>query len=237
MSALDSTERTISKSIKIDEIREELAFRLLPNTGQKELVDILLSDNERVVADGIQVNLIAARQKRNEDAQKIIELQNTIATMSLSQNNQSANENVLELILRLSQSQQAIADKLALNSQHQVQIFSTNDTAKAISLFSGKKIENVCDWIKEVERISVHAHWTPSLTLVNATSRLAGSALNWHKVSGRSFDEWYAWKEGIIDRFKVKMSLSEFIQFQAKRTLRSNESIADYIYDKDAIIG
>lgn len=32
------------------------------------------------------------------------------------------------------------------------------------------------------------------------------------------------------------MSLSEFIQFQAKRTLRSNESIADYIYDKDAII-
>lgn len=32
------------------------------------------------------------------------------------------------------------------------------------------------------------------------------------------------------------MSLSEFIQFQAKRTLRSNESIADYIYDKDTII-
>jgi len=32
------------------------------------------------------------------------------------------------------------------------------------------------------------------------------------------------------------MSLSEFIQFQAKRTLSSNESIADYIYDKDDII-
>jgi len=140
MSALDSTERTVLKSIKIEEIREELSFRLLPNTGQKEeLVDILLSDNERVVADGIQVNLIAARKKRNEDAQKTIELQNTIATMSLTQNNQPANENVVELILRLSQSQQAIADKLALNSQHQVQIFSTNDTAKAISLFSGKK--------------------------------------------------------------------------------------------------
>ncbi|CAI6354043.1 unnamed protein product [Macrosiphum euphorbiae] len=237
MSALDSTERTVLKAIKTEEIREELLFRLLPNTGQKEeLVDMLLSDNERVVADGIQANLIAARKKRNEDAQKIIELQNTIATMSLTQNSQPANENVLDLILRLSQSQQAIADKLSLNSQHQVQIFSTNDTAKAISLFSGKKIENVCDWVKEVERISVHAHWTPSLTLVNATSRLAGSALNWHKVSGRSFDDWYTWKEGIIDRFKVKMSLSEFIQFQAKRTLRSNEPIADYIYDKDAII-
>ncbi|KAL4126740.1 hypothetical protein QTP88_010949 [Uroleucon formosanum] len=184
ISALDSTERTVLKAIKTEEIREELLFRLLPNTDQKEeLVDMLLSDNERVVADGIQANLIAARKKRNEDAQKIIELQNTIATMSLTQN--------------------TIADKLSLNSQHQVQIFSTNDTAKAISLFSGKKIENVCDWVKEVERISIHAHWTPSLTLVNATSRLAGSALNWHK------------KEGIIDRFKVKMSLSEFIQFQS----------------------
>jgi len=36
--------------------------------------------------------------------------------------------------------------------------------------------------------------------------------------------------EGIIDRFKVKMTISEFIQFQAKHTLHPNESIADYIY-------
>jgi len=79
-------------------------------------------------------------------------------------------------------------------------------------------------------------HWAPSLTLVIATSRLAGSALNWHKVSACSFEEWLTWKEDIKDRFKVKMTFSEFIQFQAKRTLHSNESIADYIYDNDAII-
>jgi len=47
---------------------------MLPNTGLKEeLVDILLNDNERVVADGIHINLIAARKKRNEDAHKIID--------------------------------------------------------------------------------------------------------------------------------------------------------------------
>jgi len=115
---------------------------MLPNTGFKEeLVDILLSDNERVVADGIQMNLIAARKKRNEVARIIIELQNTTTTMSLAQNNQPANENFLELILRLSQSQQAIADELSSNTQHQLQIFSTNDTAKAISIFSGKKLK------------------------------------------------------------------------------------------------
>jgi len=78
--------------------------------------------------------------------------------MSLAQNNQLSNENVLKLILRLSQSQQAIVDKLASNTQHLVQIFSTNDTAKAISFFSGKKVENVSEWIKKVERISAYAH-------------------------------------------------------------------------------
>jgi len=80
--------------------------------------------------------------------------------MSLAQNNQPANENVLELILRLSQSQQAIADKISSNIQHQVQIFSneifsTNDTVKAISLLSGKKIENVCDCKKIFENSSI----------------------------------------------------------------------------------
>jgi len=79
-------------------------------------------------------------------------------------------------------------------------------------------------------------HWAPSFTLVIATSCLAGSALNWHKVSACSFEEWLTWKEDIKDRFKVKMTLSEFIQFQAKRTLHPNESIADYIYDNDAVI-
>jgi len=42
MNDLDSMERTVLKSIKIEDIREELSFRLLPNTGQKEeLADIL----------------------------------------------------------------------------------------------------------------------------------------------------------------------------------------------------
>jgi len=54
MTTLDSTERSTLKTIKIEDLRDELSFRMLLNTGLKEeLVDILLSDNERVVADGI----------------------------------------------------------------------------------------------------------------------------------------------------------------------------------------
>lgn len=55
---------------------------MIPNTGLKdELLNILLSDNERVIADSIQNNLIASRKKRDEDSRKIVELQNTITTM------------------------------------------------------------------------------------------------------------------------------------------------------------
>ncbi|KAL4092047.1 hypothetical protein QTP88_026621 [Uroleucon formosanum] len=79
----------------------------------------------------------------------LFKFENTITTTNLAQNNQSENENVLELILRLSQSKLAIANKLSLSTQHQVQIFSTNYTVKGISSFLGKNIENVCDWIKE----------------------------------------------------------------------------------------
>ncbi|KAL4119510.1 hypothetical protein QTP88_012317 [Uroleucon formosanum] len=48
----------------------------------------------------------------------------------------------------------------------------SNFVASAITLYYGKKHEKTEDWIREVERISNHAHWTESLTLVNAVSRL-----------------------------------------------------------------
>lgn len=117
MNPLDSIDKNVLKSAKIEELRNELKFRMLPNAGLKEeLVDILLNDNERVIADGIQSNLIEAREKRNEDARKIEELQSTIASMKLSYDGSSTNNNVLTLISQLSQSQELIAEKLSSNT-------------------------------------------------------------------------------------------------------------------------
>lgn len=150
----------------------------------------------------------------------------------------SANNNQIsvELLTQLVHTQKLISENLTSRSNSQVQIVSTNDTANAISLYSGKKFENINDWITEVEHISNHAHWTSSLTLVNAVSRLRGSALNWHKVSGRQLESWSVWKDKITDRFKGKMSFSDFIKFQNKRVLRQDESIVEFIFAKDAII-
>lgn len=56
---LDSTDINQLKTIKVEELRKELKFRHLPDKGNKEeLVDFLLSDNERVVADNIQESII-----------------------------------------------------------------------------------------------------------------------------------------------------------------------------------
>lgn len=77
---------------------------------------------------------------------------------------------------------------------------------------------------------------TSSLTLVNAVSRLRGSAQNWHKVSRRQLDSWSTWKDKIIERFKGKISFCKFLKFQNKCMLLSEESIIEYIFDKDAII-
>lgn len=86
-----------------------------------------------------------------------------------------------------------------------------------------------------MERISNHAHWTSSLTTVNAVSRLRGAALNWHKVSGQLVS-WKVWKDKINDHFKCKLSFSDFLKFQSKLLLSTNELIVDCILDKGAII-
>ncbi|KAL1443640.1 hypothetical protein MTO96_045908 [Rhipicephalus appendiculatus] len=53
------------------------------------------------------------------------------------------------------------------------------------------------EWIAQVERIAALAHWTPSLTLVTAASRLTGSAKDWHSAYGSQHDTWEQWKDAL----------------------------------------
>ncbi|KAH8036350.1 hypothetical protein HPB51_025691 [Rhipicephalus microplus] len=65
-----------------------------------------------------------------------------------------------------------------------IQIHSTSDTSCSIPLFDGTPQQSTHEWITQVERIAALAHWTPSLTLVTAASRLTGSAKDWHSAYG-----------------------------------------------------
>ncbi|KAH8009204.1 hypothetical protein HPB51_012702 [Rhipicephalus microplus] len=79
-----------------------------------------------------------------------------------------------------------------------IQIHSTSDTSSSIPLFDGTPQQSAHEWITQVERIAALAHWTPSLTLVTAASRLTGSAKDWHSAYGSQYDTWEQWKEVLI---------------------------------------
>ncbi|KAH8009205.1 hypothetical protein HPB51_012703 [Rhipicephalus microplus] len=79
-----------------------------------------------------------------------------------------------------------------------IQIHSTSDTSSSIPLFDGTPQQSAHEWITQVERIAALAHWTPSLTLVTAASRLTGSAKDWHSAYGSQYDTSEQWKEVLI---------------------------------------
>ncbi|KAH8035052.1 hypothetical protein HPB51_004293 [Rhipicephalus microplus] len=117
-----------------------------------------------------------------------------------------------------------------------IQIHSTSDTSSSIPLFDGTPQQSAYEWITQVERIAALAHWTPSLTLVTAASRLTGSAKDWHSAYGSQYDTWEQWKEALILRFKQKLTMQEFLELQTKRRLQSHETIVEYMYSKNAIL-
>ncbi|KAH8026926.1 hypothetical protein HPB51_000222 [Rhipicephalus microplus] len=117
-----------------------------------------------------------------------------------------------------------------------IQIHSTSDTSSSIPLFDGTPQQSTHEWITQVERIAALAHWTPSLTLVTAASRLTGSAKDWHSAYGSQYDTWEQWKEALILRFKRKLTMQEFLELQTKRRLQSHETIVEYMYSKNAIL-
>ncbi|KAL1429730.1 hypothetical protein MTO96_015838 [Rhipicephalus appendiculatus] len=117
-----------------------------------------------------------------------------------------------------------------------IQIHSTSDTSSSIPTFDGTPQQSAHEWIAQVERIAALAHWTPSLTLVTAASRLTGSAKDWHSAYGSQHDTWEQWKEALTHRFKRKLTMQEFLELQTKRRLQSHETIVEYMYSKNAIL-
>ncbi|KAH7961807.1 hypothetical protein HPB52_012240 [Rhipicephalus sanguineus] len=90
--------------------------------------------------------------------------------------------------------------------------------------------------LSRVERIAALAHWTPSLMLVTAASRLTGSAKDWHSANSSQHDTWEQWKEALNHRFKRKLTMQEFLEQQTKRRLQSHETIVEYMHSKNAIL-
>ncbi|KAH6932205.1 hypothetical protein HPB50_003699 [Hyalomma asiaticum] len=117
-----------------------------------------------------------------------------------------------------------------------IQIHSTSDTSSSIPIFDGSPQESAHRWIAQVERIAALAHWTSSLTLASAASRLAGSARDWHSAYGWRYETWEEWRDALTQRFRRRLTMQEFIELQSKRRLQNNETIVEYMYSKNAVL-
>ncbi|XP_064461924.1 uncharacterized protein LOC135372149 [Ornithodoros turicata] len=140
-----------------------------------------------------------------------------------------------DILTVLVDTQRRIADAVTQASRP-LEVHSTNDTANAIPTFDGDPHNSVTDWLQNVELVASHAHWTPSLTMLSVFSRLRGAAQNWQRVYGTRFHDWNTWKIALSERFKRKLTLQEFIEYQSQRKLQQNETMVEYIYAKNAML-
>ncbi|CAN7949844.1 unnamed protein product [Ixodes hexagonus] len=72
--------------------------------------------------------------------------------------------------------------------------------------------------------------------MLNAITRLRRAARDWHKSYGNHIHDWDVWKHAIAERFKRKMSLQEFFDFQNERKLKPDETLVQYMYAKNAML-
>jgi len=106
----DSVDINQLKTIKVDELRKELKFRHLRDKRNKdELIDFLLADNERLVADNLQESIITSRFKQKEDQIKLSEMQQEIDSYKKIESKDYSTISI-ELLTQLVHTQKLISD-------------------------------------------------------------------------------------------------------------------------------
>ncbi|XP_047985249.1 uncharacterized protein LOC125225535 isoform X1 [Leguminivora glycinivorella] len=238
---MEGTNEEDFQSFTVAQLREELMLRFLATSGLKQdLITRLVEDNRSKLQDGTMESLKQEKVRRASQMLEIESMKQQIRELQARQSPavnpgmsvDNTNVTLAEVLTQLAQTQEIIAQKMSPTFQ----VFSTSDTSNAIPLFGGNRTENATEWVRQVERIAALASWSDNLTMVNASMRLRGPAYNWNTVCGKKIESWSEWKNQLIDRFKIRMSFAEFIQYQSKRILRATETVTEYIYVKNAML-
>ncbi|XP_023243381.1 uncharacterized protein LOC111641443 [Centruroides sculpturatus] len=244
------------KHFTVAQLKADLRLRNLSLVGSKDcLISRIVDDNIKRKQQGNLDELATLRMRssdKDDDAKMIPDsaellkqiqlLQKQVETLNNRNNTpqipaptSQLDPNIAAVLTTLMESQKQLIER-QINSPSTIQITSTNDTANSIPIFRGDMIDNALEWLKEVERISTLANWTDELKLTNTISRLAGSARNWQLTQGNRYNNWIEWKVALTSRFKRRITMQEFLAYQADRKLKRNESLVDYIYAKDALL-
>ncbi|KAH6919403.1 hypothetical protein HPB50_029609 [Hyalomma asiaticum] len=155
-----------------------------------------------------------------------------------TQGSPNAEPSMAQILAALVKTQVLLANSLSRGppAASPIQIHSSSDTSSSIPIFDGSLQESAHRWIAQVERIAALTHWTSSLTLASAASRLAGSARDWHSTYGWRYETWEEWRDALTQQFRRRLTMQEFIELQSKRRLQNNETIVEYMYSKNAVL-
>ncbi|KAH6930024.1 hypothetical protein HPB50_008095 [Hyalomma asiaticum] len=161
------------------------------------------------------------------------------ATTSVpTQGSPNAEPSMAQILAALVNTQVLLANSLSRGqpAASPIQIHSTSDTSSPIPIVDGSPQESAHQWTAQVERIAALAHWTSSLTLARAASRLAGSARDWHSGYGWRYETWEEWRDALTQRFRRRLMMQEFSELQSKQRLQNNETIVEHMYSKNAVL-
>lgn len=212
-SLLDNEVAVIAK----DRLVAEAELRDIPTNSTKDvLVAMIAADN---------------RYRQNRGT-----LELTYAKRVASYENLSASNNPPQSVPTLDINTLIEALSRLQTQPSQIHIVSSHDAVNTIPKFSGEISDSVINWIHNVDKAAASAKWSDELTLLNASTRLVGQALNWHKVDGIILNTWTEYRNAIETRFNVKMSPAQFIAYYTARKLLQTESVASYVSEKNAML-
>lgn len=96
--------------------------------------------------------------------------------------------------------------------------------------------QNIEDWCTKVDEIREMFHWSDDVTIFNALSKLHGLANVWYKGLKSVKFTWSEWKEKLRRAFPSQRDFSELLEEMIARKKKSDESFAQYFYEKQALL-
>lgn len=96
--------------------------------------------------------------------------------------------------------------------------------------------QNIEDWCRKVDEVRCMFGWTEDVTIFNALSKLEGLASVWYKGLRSINYTWDEWKIKLKRAFPAQRDFSDLLEETVRRKKRSDETFAQYFYEKQALL-
>lgn len=96
--------------------------------------------------------------------------------------------------------------------------------------------QSIEDWCQKVDQVRAMFHWTEEITIFNALSKLRGNAARWYKGLRNLNFTWEEWKDKLALSFPSQRDYHDLLEAMMSRRKRSNETMAEYFYAKQALL-